>query len=468
MASLQATEMQHRQLQRRTRRSLRALPWLLAGALCTRSSVLGLGPVHCEDSDATGRDGLGFAWPGCMRRSELHGQRCNSRRAGLVEPRLGLAGSLESAPVRKVQAQAAAGSIAKPLGIGIVALGLISMLFLRVKTWFNTPKRPYGDGSVGDSYDAWTREGVLEHYWGEHIHMGSYTPMANQKGYRKSDNLIMAFLRATFLPLKDFKAAKIDFTNEMIEYSGAVAPKKVLDVGCGIGGSSRILAKTFPGAEVVGITLSPEQADRATALAKEAGLENVRFKVMNALEMTFPADTFDMVWACESGEHMPDKKKYVEEMVRVLAPAGKLVVATWCERDPIPPFTNDERNTLDFLYAEWSHPYFISLNRYKEHLLGTSSLATVEIADWTEQTLPSWRHSIWVGIWSPFFWLKIVLKRPLGFLGLLREAYTLERYHRSMRKGLMIYGMMRATKKPAAQDTEKKDAEETVEKDVAA
>ena len=47
---------------------------------------------------------------------------------------------------------------------------------------------------------------------------------------------------------------------------------------------------------------------RATELAKERGLTNVKFQVMNALEMEFSDDTFDLVWACESGEHMPDKK----------------------------------------------------------------------------------------------------------------------------------------------------------------
>jgi len=45
-------------------------------------------------------------------------------------------------------------------------------------------------------------------------------------------------------------------------------------------------------------------------------------QVMNALEMEFEDDTFDLVWACESGEHMPDKAKYVQEMTRVLKPGG--------------------------------------------------------------------------------------------------------------------------------------------------
>lgn len=69
-----------------------------------------------------------------------------------------------------------------------------------------------------------------------------------------------------------------------------------------------------------GITLSPNQVRRATELAKQQGLENVTFSVMDALNMTHEADKYDLVWACESGEHMPDKKKYVEEMTRVLKP----------------------------------------------------------------------------------------------------------------------------------------------------
>jgi ubiquinone/menaquinone biosynthesis C-methylase UbiE len=45
---------------------------------------------------------------------------------------------------------------------------------------------------------------------------------------------------------------------------------------------------------------------------------------MDALAMGFPDNSFDLVWACESGEHMPDKKAYVEEMARVLAPGGQV------------------------------------------------------------------------------------------------------------------------------------------------
>ena len=76
-----------------------------------------------------------------------------------------------------------------------------------------------------------------------------------------------------------------------------------------------------------GITLSPRQQQRATQLAQERGLHNCTFRVMDALKMELPGDHFDLVWACESGEHMPDKQRYVEEMMRVLAPGLPLTAA---------------------------------------------------------------------------------------------------------------------------------------------
>ena len=53
--------------------------------------------------------------------------------------------------------------------------------------------------------------------------------------------------------------------------------------------------------------MAREQVRRGTELAKEQGLTNVTFKVMDALAQTHETDTFDLVWACESGEHMPNK-----------------------------------------------------------------------------------------------------------------------------------------------------------------
>jgi MPBQ/MSBQ methyltransferase len=212
-----------------------------------------------------------------------------------------------------------------------------------VKTILDRPSRKYQDGSVAREYDAWTQDGILEYYWGEHIHLGYYNKEEMEAGYKK----------------KNFIQAKYDFVDEMMKLGGidqdVGKQVKVLDVGCGVGGTSRYLAKNLgPKAEVTGITLSPNQVARAQELAVEQDVPNAKFTVMNALEMDFPDNSFDIVWACESGEHMPDKKKYIEEMMRVLKPGGKFVMATWCQRDDrTVPFTEKDKRDLKFLYEEW-------------------------------------------------------------------------------------------------------------------
>ncbi|CAN0267856.1 unnamed protein product, partial [Hapterophycus canaliculatus] len=105
------------------------------------------------------------------------------------------------------------------VGAAVAAVGLIAAVAIKV---LDTPSRPYDAdaNTVGNEYDAWTEDGILESYWGEHIHLGYYDEEERKKG---------AFR-------KDFIQAKYDFIDEMAEWGGVKAgpetsPKKVLDVG---------------------------------------------------------------------------------------------------------------------------------------------------------------------------------------------------------------------------------------------
>lgn len=95
----------------------------------------------------------------------------------------------------------------------------------------------------------------------------------------------------------DHQQAQIDLIDEVLDWAGAKDAKSVVDVGCGIGGSSRHIARRF-GATAKGITLSPYQANRGNELAKEQGLEaKCSFQVADALDMPFDDNSFDLVWS---------------------------------------------------------------------------------------------------------------------------------------------------------------------------
>ncbi len=326
----------------------------------------------------------------------------------------------------------------------IIILAKIATDTMKVRKNLDIGARPYvkENDTVAKAYDAWTNEKIVENMWGEHIHLGYYNIEERQNGAYK----------------KDFVEAKYDLTNKLMEWGGVIrsvesgffnTSRMVLDVGCGIGGTSRYLAsKLGEKTLVIGITISPAQVMRASQLAKEQKIENVRFYLMDAMDMTFPDKCFDLVWACESGEHMPDKGSYIKGMVRVLKPGGRLIVATWCQRDEAgAPLTVKEQSKLEYLYNHWSHPPFVSINEYYQIMNNTNELNNIALGDWTNETLPSWRHTLVVGAVKPWTWIPIIGFNHKLWWSYLQDAWCLERMHQAFSDGLMQYGILTSTKR---------------------
>ncbi len=277
-------------------------------------------------------------------------------------------------------------------------------------------------------YDA--SSGLWEQVWGEHMHHGYYGPTGKEK--------------------KERRQAQIDLIEEMLDWAEVsdlgTAPGRcpqILDVGCGIGGSSLYLAQKF-NAQATGITLSPVQASRATQRAQEAGLgTEVQFQVADALDMPFADNSFDLVWSMESGEHMPDKEKFLQECYRVLKPGGTFLMATWCHR-PITPATGvltaDEKQHLEEIYRVYCLPYVIALPQY-EAIARSLPLHNIRTADWSDAVAPFW---------------DIVMNSaldPKAIVGLLQSgwstiqaALSLGLMSRGYRSGLIRFGLLCGTK----------------------
>jgi MPBQ/MSBQ methyltransferase len=319
------------------------------------------------------------------------------------------------------------------------ALGfLVLLLLIGIVVYLITPRSYESSETVANSYDEWTQDGILEFYWGEHIHLGHYGLLPQPK---------------------DFLQAKSDFVHEMAKWGGLDKLPRgttVLDVGCGIGGSSRILAKDY-GFDVTGVTISPQQVQRATELTPEE--VTAKFQVDDALALSFPDNSFDVVWSIEAGPHMPDKAKYAQEMMRVLKPGGILVVADWNQRDDRQkPLNFWEKPVMRQLLDQWSHPAFSSIEGFSEQIAETGLVeGEVVTADWTQETLPSWLESIWQGIVRPEGLIKFGFS---GFIKSLREVPTMLLMRIGFGSGLCRFGMFRALKsKSVPHSTETSTAE---------
>ncbi|MDB9538651.1 methyltransferase domain-containing protein [Anabaenopsis tanganyikae CS-531] len=306
------------------------------------------------------------------------------------------------------------------------ALGLLTaVLAIGILLYLLTPRRYQSSNSVANSYDQWTEDGILEFYWGEHIHLGHYGSPPQRK---------------------DFLVAKSDFVHEMVHWAGLdklPAGTTVLDVGCGIGGSSRILAKDY-GFAVTGITISPQQVQRAQELT-DNGLD-VKFQVDDAMALSFSDASFDVVWSIEAGPHMPDKAVFAKELMRVLKPGGVLVVADWNQRDERQkPLNFWEKPVMKQLLDQWSHPAFASIEGFSELLSETELVqGEVKTADWTQATLPSWLDSIWQGIARPQGLVRFGIP---GLIKSVREVPTLLLMRLAFGTGLCRFGMFRAVRK---------------------
>ena len=215
---------------------------------------------------------------------------------------------------------------------------------------------------------------------------------------------------------------------------------RILDVGCGIGGSARILSNDY-GFDVVGISISQEQIKRANELTTNNSF--CRFEVMNALDLKFPKGSFDGVWSVEAGPHISDKQKFADEMLRVLRPGGVLAIADWNQRDSNNyPLNLLEKLIMYQLLTQWTHPEFSSIEGFKNNLLNSPYCGSaVETSNWTKYTIQSWNESIYEGFRRPSTILKLGLR---SLLKALREIPTILMMRWSFSIGLMRFGVFKS------------------------
>lgn len=139
---------------------------------------------------------------------------------------------------------------------------------------------------------------------------------------------------------------------------------RVLEYGCGPGSSSFLLARN--GASVTGIDLSEVAIEQARGRAKEEGLERIRFLEMNAEDLDFPDDSFDLVCGSAILHHLDLEQAY-SELSRVLKPGGRAVFVEPLGHNPA---INLYRRLTPKIRTEDEHPLLMRDLRAAERYFG--------------------------------------------------------------------------------------------------
>jgi len=96
----------------------------------------------------------------------------------------------------------------------------------------------------------------------------------------------------------------------------------VLDIGCGIGGASRVIASSRQ-CTVTGIDLTPEYVEVSRELTRRCGLaDRIDYRQANALDLPFDDESFDHVLCHNVTMNIEDKAGLAKEITRVLKPGG--------------------------------------------------------------------------------------------------------------------------------------------------
>ena len=161
------------------------------------------------------------------------------------------------------------------------------------------------------------KQKIIEHYdavspyyhslWGEHLHHGYWIRGNESK-----------------------ETAQVQLIEHLARLAGIKSGSRVLDIGCGFGGSSLFLAKEY-GVAATGVTISPVQVQMANRAAAEQKL-NAKFLLMDAEELQF-SEPFDFLWSVESISHYHDPAQFFVNAAKLLKPGGTFALTDWFRRE---------------------------------------------------------------------------------------------------------------------------------------
>jgi tocopherol O-methyltransferase len=260
------------------------------------------------------------------------------------------------------------------------------------------------------------RRRIIEYYdlaspyyhsmWGDHIHHGYWIRGDESK-----------------------ETAQIQLIEHLAQLANLKTGSRILDIGCGFGGSSLYLAKKY-GASTTGITISPVQVQMAKEAAAKKNLD-ASFLLMDAEDLQF-AQPFDMLWSVESISHYHDPRKFFASAVKFLKPGGCFALTDWFRKENIPPA--DKKKFIEPI-EEGMMVELRGMNDYNDFLV-SSGLQVVHRQDLTVNCAKSWDIGLGI-ITDKAFW-SMAAKHGAELISSLKAFHAMRAGFAS---GNFVYGL---------------------------
>ncbi len=188
----------------------------------------------------------------------------------------------------------------------------------------------------------------------------------------------------------DYADAAENLTVELTRLAGLQNGQKILDAGCGFGGTVAYLNEQYADMQLTGLNIDQRQLARAREMVQPLNGNQVEFIQGDACELPFEDNSFDRVLAVECIFHFPSRERFFEEVNRVLRPGGSLTLSDFVPSPVYLPISWASSKLLNrFNMFGTCHVHY-TLGRYKT-LAGRQQFS-LSGRNITRNTLPTYTY----------------------------------------------------------------------------
>lgn len=236
-----------------------------------------------------------------------------------------------------------------------------------------------------------------------------------------------SFHFATQHKVEGFQASLARHEHYLALRLGLIKGMKALDVGCGIGGPARNIAR-LTDAHITGITINQYQVDRGNLASAQQGLsDHVRLVQGDFMNLPFEDNSFDAVYQIEATAHAPDKTACYKQIFRVLKPGQYFTGYEWCLTDLYNPQNPEHRRIKKGIEEGDALPDIATIPQVLE-ALEAAGFEIVDSADLAQHPRPAFEYP-WYYYLTPGYSPARFQFHPVGRCMFSRTLKVLEWLH---------------------------------------